>query len=81
MKLNKRDSVTFKFKKMVSYLFKDIIKLELCTFCYLYKSDCIPHALKVLMPSNESIHRYETCNRNYQKYINIPMYKIIVVFW
>ena len=52
MKLNKRESITFKVKENDILLFIDIFKLELCKFCYLFKSDCIPHALKVLMPSN-----------------------------
>ena len=53
MKLDKRDGITFKCKENGILLFKDIIKLELCKFCYLYKCDCIPHALRVLMPGNE----------------------------
>ena len=59
--------MTFKFKENSILLFKDIIKLELCKFCYLYKSDDIPHALKYLMPSNENVHRYETCNKKLPK--------------
>ena len=81
MKLNKRDSIIFKNKENNVSLFKDIIKLELCKFCYLYKPDCIPHALKVLMPCDENVHRYETHNKNYQKYIAIPKCKIVVVSW
>ena len=45
---------------MVLHYFKDIIKLELCKFCYLYKSDHIPNVMKVLMPSNENVHRWDT---------------------
>ena len=32
------------------------------------------------MPSNDIFHRYETHNKNCQKYLNIPMHKIIVVY-
>ena len=67
MKLDKRDSITFKFKENGILLFKDIIKLELFKFCYLYNSDCMQHVLKFLMPSNENVHRYETCNKKLQK--------------
>ena len=40
-KLYKRNSITFKFNENGILLFKDIIKLELCKFCYLYKSEHI----------------------------------------
>ena len=52
MKLNKKDSITFKFKENGILFFKDTLKLELCKFCYLHKSNHIPHVLKALMPSN-----------------------------
>ena len=52
MKLNKRDIITFKLKENGILLFKHIIKLELYKICYLCKSYHIPHALKILMPSN-----------------------------
>ena len=60
------DSIIFKFKENGILLFKDIIKLELCKFCYLYKSDCIPHVLKVLIPGNENVHGYETYKNKLQ---------------
>ena len=52
------DSITFKFKENGFLISKDIINLELCEFCYLYKSAYIQHALKVLMLCNENVHRY-----------------------
>ena len=55
MKLNKWDSITFKFKENGILLLKDIIKLELCKFCYLYISDYILHAWEVLMLSNDNV--------------------------
>ena len=75
------DNATFKFKENGILLFKDIIKLELCKFCYLYKSDHIPHALNVLMPSNEMFKDMKHITKNYHKHLNIPMHKIIVVSW
>ena len=67
LKVNKRDSITFKFKENVILIFKDTIKLELYKICYLYKSDDIPHAVEVLMPSNENVHKYETHNKKLPK--------------